>query len=63
MSRNELVVVAHQRYEIPEAAEALRISRSRIYAKIKAGELSVIKDGRRSFISGAEIIRASQPAC
>jgi len=48
-----------QRYSIPEAAERLRVSRSFLYKKIAEGKLRLLKDGKRSFISGADIIAAS----
>jgi excisionase family DNA binding protein len=51
---------ALQRYTIDEACAYLRASRARVYAKVKAGQLSIIKDGRRSYVAGSEIIRASQ---
>jgi excisionase family DNA binding protein len=49
-----------QRYSLEEAAAYLRLSRSRIYEKIAAKELTPIKDGHRTFISGAEIARVSR---
>jgi excisionase family DNA binding protein len=49
----------HQRYEIDEAARYLRISRSRLYQKIAASEIRLLKDGRRSFVPGSEIAAAS----
>lgn len=52
----------NQRYTIPEAAERLRISRAFVYKKVSQGELRLLKDGARSFISGADIIAASRPA-
>lgn len=49
-----------QRYTIAEAECYLRMSRSRLYQKIAAKELKTIKDGRRTYISGAEIARLSR---
>lgn len=51
-----------QRYGIAEAAAYLRICRARVYQKLAAGELKIIKDGRRSFIPGTEIARLSRAA-
>lgn len=49
-----------QRYSIDEAAEYLRTSRVQIYKKVAAGRLRLIKDGRRSYISGADLIAPSR---
>lgn len=48
-----------QRYEIHEASAYLRQSRARTYKQIKSGELRVIKDGKRTYIPGSEIVRKS----
>jgi excisionase family DNA binding protein len=45
------------RYRIDEAAELLDISRAWAYRQIAAGKLLVVKDGRRSFVTAAEIDR------
>ncbi len=45
------------RFEISEAAHILRISRATLYDRIKAGKLKAQKDGRRSFITEAELRR------
>lgn len=42
---------------IPEAAAALRHSRSTIYAKINASELHAVKVGARTYIPYAELER------
>ena len=52
-------VDARQRYSIPEGVQYLRLSRSEIYARIKSGTIKVIKDGKRTFVPGTEIIRLS----
>lgn len=49
-----------RRYSVMEAMAYLGISRKHFYDKIAAGELKVIKDGRRTFVSGAEIARLSR---
>lgn len=51
---------AAQRYTIDEACTYLRTSRARLYAKVRAGELRVIKDGRRSYVPGTELISQSR---
>ncbi len=48
-----------QRYSIKEALGYLRISRARFYAKVKAKEIKLIKDGGRSFVAGSVIAKAS----
>ena len=51
----------NQRYTIPEACGYLATSHTTLYAAIAAGKLKVIKDGKRTFVPGAEISRLSQP--
>jgi helix-turn-helix protein len=51
------------RYSIPEAARILRKSVAGVYIAIKAGRLTLLKDGRRSYITPAELKRyAEAPA-
>lgn len=50
---------AQQRYEIPECLAYLRTSRARLYQRIAAGEIRVLKDGKRTYIPGTELIRLS----
>lgn len=45
------------RLEIPEAAQALRISRALLYRRIKSGDIVTQKDGARAFITEAELRR------
>jgi excisionase family DNA binding protein len=45
------------RFEIGEAARMLRFSRSTLYARIRAGEISAQRDGRRRYITAAELQR------
>lgn len=45
------------RYDINEAARMLRISRATLYERIRAGNIRTQKDGRRSFITAAELQR------
>jgi hypothetical protein len=49
----------NQRYEVEEARAYLRQSRSKTYSDIAAGALKVIKDGKRTYIPGSEIVRRS----
>jgi helix-turn-helix protein len=49
-----------QRYSIEETILYLRSSRRSVYQLINDGVLHPIKQGRRSFISGAEIARLSR---
>ena len=48
-----------QRYTIPEATRYLRTSHQTIYNLINAGELATIKEGRRRFVPGSEIVKRS----
>lgn len=45
------------RLDIPEAAQALRLSRAKLYEHIKSGAIAAQKDGRRTFITVAELCR------
>ena len=49
-----------QRYVVEESLAYLRISRQRLYEKIRAGEIKVVKDGRRTYIPGTEIAAHSR---
>ena len=49
-----------QRYTVEETLDYLRVSRARLYEKIQAGELTAIKDGRRTYVPGSEIARLSR---
>jgi hypothetical protein len=48
----------HQRYSIPEVLAYRRESRKRFYEHVSAGRIAIIKDGRRSFVSGDELARS-----
>jgi len=50
-----------QRYDVPEALSYLRIGRKKFYENVAAGTIKIIKDGRRTFVPGAEIARLSRP--
>jgi excisionase family DNA binding protein len=45
------------RFEILEAARILRLSRATLYQRIRAGQLAIHKDGRRSYVIAAELQR------
>jgi excisionase family DNA binding protein len=49
-----------QRYTINEACAYLRQSRTKTYKDIKDGKLEVIKDGKRTYVSGRAIAARSQ---
>jgi excisionase family DNA binding protein len=51
---------AAQRYTVEEAIRYLRSSRASVYKLIGTGRLTPIRQGRRCYISGAEIARLSQ---
>jgi hypothetical protein len=54
-----LIVDANQRYPLGEAVALLRQSMSKTYNDIEKGALKVIRDGKRVYIPGTEIIRRS----
>lgn len=45
------------RFEVPEAAQILRMSRAQLYNRIGEGALHAQKDGARTYISLAELER------
>jgi hypothetical protein len=49
----------NRRYPIEQANQYLAQSRAKTYNDIAAGSLKVIKDGKRVYIPGSEIIRRS----
>lgn len=49
----------NQRYDVDETSAYLRQSRARTYQQIRAGEIEIIKDGTRTYVSGREIARRS----
>lgn len=54
------LIDSNQFYSVDEAAAASDMSRMQLYRDIKRGVLNVVKDGKRTKILGAEIIRANQ---
>jgi hypothetical protein len=49
-----------QRYSVAEALAYLRTSRASLYKLIAAGNLRVIKEGKRTFCPGSEIAKLSR---
>lgn len=49
------------RFEIPEAARILRISRATLYGRIRDGLIGTQKDGRRTFITAIALQRYVSP--
>ncbi len=45
------------RFEISEVAHILRLSRATLYERIRGGEIKTQKDGRRSYVTAAELHR------
>jgi excisionase family DNA binding protein len=45
------------RFDITEASRILRVSRGTLYERIRQGEIKTQKDGRRSYITAAELQR------
>jgi excisionase family DNA binding protein len=45
------------RFAIVEAARILRMSRATLYERIRTGQLSAQRDGRRRYITAAELHR------
>ena len=45
------------RFDITEASRILRLSRASLYERIRIGAIKTQKDGRRSYITAAELER------
>jgi helix-turn-helix protein len=45
------------RFDVPEAAAILRMSRAQLYVRIQEGALRIQKDGARTYISRTELER------
>ena len=45
------------RFEISEVTRILRLSRATLYERIRGGEIKTQKDGRRSYVTAAELHR------
>ena len=55
------VIDERMRYSFAEACAILRYSPATGYKEIKAGTLKVFKEGRRIYVTGAELIRRALP--
>jgi hypothetical protein len=49
-----------QRYSIEEAIAYLRSSRKTVFDDVREGRLASIKEGKRRFIPGSEIVHRSR---
>ena len=45
------------RFDIPEAARILRLSWATLYERIRTGQITTRKDGRRTYVTGEELQR------
>jgi hypothetical protein len=54
------VIDPNQRYSLAETHAALGQSHVKTYQDIKRGTLQTIKDGRRRYVLGSELIRRSR---
>jgi len=45
------------RFEMPEAARILRMSRARLYTRVREGAIRPQKDGGRTYITRVELVR------
>lgn len=54
-----VTVDANQRYSIYESCATLRVCRAQIYRDIRNGMLRTIREGKRQFVPGSELIRRS----
>lgn len=50
---------SNMRYSLAETCAILRQSPAKTYTDIAAGNLKVIRDGRRTYVPGSELIRRS----
>jgi hypothetical protein len=45
------------RFDITESSRILRMSRATLYERVRLGEIKTQKDGRRSYVTAAELQR------
>ena len=45
------------RFDMTEASRILRMSRASLYERVRLGQIKAQKDGRRSYITAAELQR------
>jgi hypothetical protein len=55
-----LLIDPNQRYTLAETHAALGHSHVKTFQEIKQGRLQTIKDGRRRYVLGSELIRRSR---
>ena len=56
-AENVVPALPSLRFEVPEAAQILRMSRAQLYNRIQDGSLKPQKDGARTYITRAELER------
>jgi predicted DNA-binding transcriptional regulator AlpA len=61
-TENQAPALPLLRFEVPETAQILRMSRAQLYNRIHEGALKPQKDGARTYITRAELERYVQ-AC
>ena len=54
------VIDPNQRYSLAETHAALGQSHAKTFQDIKRGRLKTLKDGRRRYVLGSELIRRAQ---
>jgi hypothetical protein len=56
-AENSALALPSLRFEVPEAAQILRMSRAQLYNRINDGSLRPQKDGARTYITRMELER------
>ena len=56
------VVDPNQRYSLPESFAILRYSPAQGYKEIASGTLRVLREGRRTYVHGTELVRRASAA-
>jgi hypothetical protein len=54
---SSIPVLPSLRFQVPEAAQILRMSRAQLYIRIHQGSIRPQKDGARTYITQAELER------
>jgi hypothetical protein len=57
--RAPAIIDINQRYSLAEANAVLRQSPAKTFNDIKGGRIRVLRDGKRTYIPGSELIRLS----
>lgn len=60
MQINTEILYPKPRYPVPECLVLLGESRDRYYAKVRSGRYNVTKDGRRTYMTHAQLLDAAQ---